>query len=97
MLANSYIINGLSEDITIGIASATHTTNFPAGTTHARLVGTTNCRVRRSAAGGSAAVATDMLLVTGVEYFIPVYPGDKVTAIQDSAGGKLNVLPISAF
>ena len=73
-----------------------------AGTSTAIASGTNIVRVCCSSAGyiklstaGTAATATDMFMPAGVvEYFI-VDPGTRISAIQDTAGGNINLTEMS--
>lgn len=94
----TYVKLANAEDLTTGAASAAQTTAHPAGTTHVRLVALTNpCRCRESQGGSSAAVSTDYLVPTGQEFFLPAFSGGKITAIQEGAAGKLNIMPVAFY
>jgi hypothetical protein len=82
---------GVSQTVAYTASSATVTNAFGAQTRVIRLSSTTACHYRVVEAAGAAAVATDSLLpVNWVEYVV-VSPGQKISAIQDSAGGTLSV------
>jgi hypothetical protein len=81
---------GVAQNVTIGAA---HAESTAVGSTLIRLVATSACHVRIGAA--PVAVATDGLLPAGeVEYFTCLAT-DKVSVIQDSAAGTLNVWPMA--
>lgn len=86
---------GTSQDITTGAASTTLTNAFGGSTYQVRLSATAACRYRVVEAGGGTAVATDTLLPANWVDYITVTPGQKIAAIQESAGGKLNVTEVS--
>lgn len=77
-----------AEDVTISAVSA-QSTAAPASTMFARLCPTTDIRYRIGA--NPTALTTDTLLPAGTPEFIPMAAGLKIAAIQESAGGKLNV------
>jgi hypothetical protein len=81
---------GVAQNVAIGAA---HAESTAVGSTLIRVVATSACHVRIGAA--PVAVATDGLLPAGqVEYFMCLAT-DKVSVLQDSAGGTLNVWPMA--
>lgn len=75
--------------VTVGAASAA-TTNAVGAETHiVRLVSTTDCHI--TFAGTPTATTSDWLLPSGVVEYMTIRPGQKVAAIQNSAGGSLYV------
>ncbi len=85
-----------SQDITTSGASATLATAFGAQTYVVRLACTAACRYRLVEADGGTAVATDTLLNPYDPELIQVTPGQKIAAIQEAAGGKLNVTEMTS-
>lgn len=71
--------------------------NAKNNTTHIRLVSTTNCWVVFGTTPVAVASAVNALLLPAYtpEYFW-VLPGEKVAAIQDTAGGVLNIVELVA-
>ena len=86
-----------SQDVTTSGVSATHTNAFGAQTHVVRLACTAAARYRVGPGTGDTAVATDTLLNPdqGPE-LIQVRPGEKIYAIQEAAGGKLNVTEMTS-
>lgn len=94
----TYVKLANAEDLATGLASAAQVTAHPAGTTHVRLVALTNpCRVQESPNGVTAAGAADYLLPVGQECFLPAFSGGKITAIQEGAAGKVNIMPVAFY
>jgi hypothetical protein len=83
------IYPGTSQDLAVGAASA-QSSAVGASTSVIRVIAKTNdARIRIGA--NPTAVAADTLVKTGVAEYFAVKGGDKVAAIQDSAGGTLNI------
>jgi hypothetical protein len=86
---------GVSQAVAYTGTSATCTNPFGSQTYQIRISSTTACHFRVVEAAGGAAVAADSLLpINWVEY-INVSPGQKISAIQDTAGGTLSVTEMS--
>ena len=84
---------GAMQEVAIGAASAASTA-FGTQTYQVRLAATSACRIRIGD-GTPTALATDAYLSANwVEYFTCT-PGQKVSVIQESAGGKLSVTEIA--
>lgn len=78
---------GASRNITYTSSSTPDSTVVSA--TVVRLVGTTNCWVN---VNGVANTTTSVYLPANTELLLGVSPGiDRIAAIQDSAGGTLNI------
>jgi hypothetical protein len=75
-----------------GTAAAT-ANGVSTGVNTVRLFSTTLCHIRVGAA--PTAVATDIPIPALVEVFMAVTPGQKISAIQDAAGGSLYVTEVS--
>lgn len=64
-------------------------TALSAGISVVRLVPTSNCHVKIGPTPVALADGSCMYLPLGVPVLVGVLPGDKVAAIQDTAGGNL--------
>lgn len=73
--------------------SAAVTNAFGSQTYRVRLWATTDCHV--VFAGSPTATTSDMPLTARVPEYFSVNPGEKVAAIQDSAGGTLYVTELT--
>jgi hypothetical protein len=83
--------SGVSDYITVNATSA-QSAAFGTSTTEVRIVSTTNCHIAFGV--NPTAAATDnngFYLPAGVVEYFHVTPGQKLAAIQDSAGGTLCV------
>jgi hypothetical protein len=83
--------SGVSDYVTVSGTSA-QSAAFGNHTHEVRIVSTTNCHINFGA--NPTAAATDnngIYLPAGVVEYFHVSPGQKVAAIQDSAGGTLCV------
>lgn len=67
------------------------TTPGPSGTTHVRLVSTSDCFVVINPSAVASATTGLFLPASSPEYF-PVTAGDQVAVIQSTAGGTLNIV-----
>src|SRR5437899_1389754 len=86
---------GVSQTVAYTGTSTTITNAFGAQTYQIRISSTTACHYKVvEAAGGAAAVTDSLLPINWVEY-VNVSPGQKISAIQDSAGGTLSVTEMS--
>lgn len=81
-----YQIMGSTQKITVGAASVTSTA-FGASTYMLRVVSTTAAHYRVTRAGSAATAAGDAYLPAATIEYIGVKPGDKLSIIEDSAGG----------
>lgn len=69
----------------------------PNQTMHVRLVATSDCWIAFGANPTAVASGTaSVLLPAGVPEYFWVYPGERVAAIQSSAGGSLNIAEMQA-
>jgi hypothetical protein len=84
---------GTSQNITVAAASAAVTNAFGSQTYAVRLASTTACWY--VVAGTPVATTSDVYLPAGVIEIIKVNPGEKVAAIQASAGGTMSVVELS--
>lgn len=89
-----------SETIATGAASVAAGA-APAGTTHAFLTClTAACWVVKAGVGGTptavAGAANNILVPPGDPIMIELVAGQKLAAIQDTAGGKLNIVYVDA-
>jgi hypothetical protein len=80
---------GTNQTIAVGAASVAVTNPFGGYTTVVRLCSTTACHIK--VAVTPVATTSDPYLPAHVEWFIEVAPGQKVAAIQNTAGGTLHV------
>ncbi len=76
-------------------ASSATSTAFAPQTFQIRLCSTTACHYKVVEAAGGAAAATDSLLPAFLFEYLNVSPGQKISAIQDTAGGNLSVTEMS--
>jgi hypothetical protein len=83
---------GTAQEITVAGTSAAVANAFGSGVRMVRLCSTTACRIAFGAA--PTAVATGAYLPANAPENFVVNPGEKVAAIQESAGGKLSVVEI---
>lgn len=81
---------GVSQKVAYTGTSA-QSTAFGANTTLVRLVATSNCHVLVGANPTALADGTCLYVPLNTVVFIGVLPGQKIAAIQDSAGGNLFV------
>ena len=82
---------GVTQTVAYTGTSATVTNVFGAQTRQIRLSSTSACHYKVvEAAGGAAAVTDSLLPINWVEY-LTVTPGQKISAIQDTAAGTLSV------
>ena len=79
-----------NQTIAVGAASVAVTNAFGAYTTVVRLISTTACHIRLGG-GTPTATTADPYLPANVDWFIEVAPGQRVAAIQNTAGGTLHV------
>lgn len=96
MLSKFIMRPDTAQEITVAGTSATHTNAFGSQTHVVRLSGTTALRYAVGAPASVAATATSTYLPAGVIEYIQVRPGEKVAAIQESAGGKLSVTEMTS-
>lgn len=84
--------HGTSQDVT---TSGTSAQSAAVGSTTkvCLICATAACRYRTGTS--PTAVATDAYLPANEPRLIPVTPGDKIAAIQESAGGKLNIVELT--
>jgi hypothetical protein len=80
---------GTGQNITTSGTAANNSTAFGPATQIIRITGTAAFRYRVGPA--AVAVATDTLLPTGAVEYIGVVKGDRLSVIQDSAAGVVNV------
>lgn len=78
-----------SQDVTYTGTAGTSTA-VSSGVTKVRLLATTDCRVKVTNAG-TAAISTDTYLPGLAAEYITVSGGDKISAIQVSSAGTLNI------
>jgi hypothetical protein len=87
-------IAGTGQNITVGAASAASANPFGSATFAVYVSSTTNCHIRIGQT--PVAVATDMLVkASDPPLLLKVAPGEKIAAIQDTAGGTLNVIEVT--
>lgn len=67
---------------------------FLAQSTLIRVVATSNCHLKFGAA--PTATTSDMYLPLGIPEVFQVTPGEKVSVIQNSAGGNLHVTELTS-
>lgn len=84
---------GASQDVAY-TASVGESAAMGTNTRLARLLATTDCRIKITTAGTDA-VSTDTYLVAFQPEYVKVKPLDIVSAIRVSASGTLNVTEIS--
>lgn len=60
-----------------------------------KLVATTACHVKISAAGTAAAATDSYIAANAPAEYVCVTPGDKVSVIQDASGGNLYVTELT--
>lgn len=83
------IAPGVSQKLAFTGTSAAAATGFSANVSVVRLVATAACHVAFGTAPTAIADGTCVYLPPNVPHFFAVNPGDKVAAIQDTAGGNL--------
>lgn len=83
--------SGVSQNVSVAVASAAVTNAFGANTFEIRVVSTTNCWLSFGASPTASAAANNVYLPANVVEYYHVNPGQKVAAIRDSADGTLNV------
>jgi hypothetical protein len=84
---------GAAQEVTVGAASAASAA-FAAQTRQIRIAATSACRVVVGD-GTPVATATDAYLPANTVEYVQVTPGQRIAAIQESAGGKLSVTEIT--
>ena len=85
--------HGVTQVITVGVASVAVTNPFAATTTIVRLASTTGCYIE--VGGTPVASSADAYLPPNVIEYVLVAPGEKIAAIQASAGGFLTVTEVA--
>lgn len=60
-----------------------------------KLVATTACHVKISAAGTAAAATDSYIAANAPAEYVCVTPGDKISVIQDASGGNLYVTELT--
>lgn len=89
---NTGKFSGVSQNITIGAASAQATNAFGTTTTEIRIVATGNCWVNIGVNPTAAAAANNFYLPAGQIDYLHVNPGQKIAVIQEGAAtGTFNV------
>ena len=83
---------GDAQDLTVGAASAASAA-FQTQTRQIRVVATSACRIVIGD-GAPVATATSAYLPANIVEYIQVTPGQRIAAIQESAGGKLSATEI---
>ncbi len=83
------IVPGSGQNITTSGTAANNSTAFADNTTIIRIVGTQDFRYRIGPA--AVATATDTLLPLGVVEYVGIVKGDRLSVIQNSAAGTVNV------
>lgn len=84
-------LSGTSQNVTVSGTSAAVTNAFAATTGDIRVVSTTNCWIAIGASPTATTGAGSSYLPAGAIEYFHVTGGQKIAAIQDSAGGTLNV------
>lgn len=83
------IVTGSSQDITSSGTAANNAVAFGSNTSIIRVTATEDIRYRIGPA--AVAVATDTFLPSGAVEYLGVVAGERLSVIQDSAGGTVNV------
>lgn len=96
MLSKFIMRPDTAQEITTGAASARTANPFGDQTHVVRLCATAACRYAIGIPASVAAVATSAYLPANVVEYIQVRPGEKIAAIQESAGGKLSVTEMTS-
>jgi hypothetical protein len=86
--------NGITQAVAYTGTSATSAA-FGNMTYQVRLSATTACCYKVVEAAGGAATVSDVYLPTNWVEYITVTPGQKISAIQSTAGGTLYVTELS--
>lgn len=86
------VVRPESEQVIAYTGTAGNSTPFDASYQQIRIVATSNCHYRIGA--GVTALVTDNYLPLGVIEYVKVRPGDRISVIQNSAGGNLHVAKV---
>lgn len=84
---------GPAQNVTAGAASA-QSTVMGASTFAARVVSKVDVWYKRGV-NPTADTTTSQFLPAGVVLIIPIFAGEKLAVIQDSAGGTVNIQPLT--
>jgi hypothetical protein len=86
---------GISQNITVAGTTAQATNAFDANTWEIRVCSTTACWINIGVNPTATTGTGSVYLPANWAEFFHVNPGQKIAAIQDTAGGKLNIMELS--